>query len=147
MSKLQHSKQRAAEIDSCFTQKLNFTVLRMRKISKNFWRPRKYLQRDTERKIEIEIDRERVEKWIFGNASNKVSNGMSEYVERNSLVILEDVSRLADTSKSFVMFMTTCRKFGYSLTYVFQETAVSSPRWKIYFLRRRYSLSFHLQLI
>ena len=26
--------------------------------------------------------------------------------------------------------MTTCKKFGYSLIYVFHETAVSSPRWK-----------------
>ena len=70
---------------------------------------------------------------------------LGKYVERDSLMILDYVSGLADRSKSFVTSMTTCRKFGYSLTYVFHETAVSSP--KIYFLRRRYSVSFHLQLI
>ena len=55
---------------------------------------------------------------------------MGDYVERDSLVILYDVSGLADRSKSFVTFMTTCRKFGYSLMYIFHEAAVSSPRWK-----------------
>ena len=66
----------------------------------------------------------------FHNESNDVSNGMGEYVERDSLVILDNVSGLADRSKSFVTFMTTCRKFGYSLIYVFHETAVNSSRWK-----------------
>ena len=40
--------------------------------------------------------------------------------------IVDDVSGLADRSKSFVTFMKTCRK----LIYVFHEKAVSSPRWK-----------------
>ena len=55
---------------------------------------------------------------------------VSEYVERDSLVILDDVSGLADRSLSFVNFMTTCRKFGYNLIYVFHETAASSLQWK-----------------
>ena len=46
---------------------------------------------------------------------------MGEYVEKDSLVILDDVSGLADRSKSFVTFMTTCRKFGYSLIMFFTK--------------------------
>ena len=55
---------------------------------------------------------------------------MGEHVERDSLIVLDDVSGLADKSPSFVTFMTVCRKFGYSLLYVFHETVQSSPRWK-----------------
>ena len=65
----------------------------------------------------------------FDNESNDVSNGLGEYVERDSNVILDDVRALADRSKSFVTFMMACRKFGYSLIYVFHEMAVSR-RWK-----------------
>ena len=38
----------------------------------------------------------------FDNESNDASNGMGEYVGRDSLVIVDDVSGLADRSKSFV---------------------------------------------
>ena len=44
--------------------------------------------------------------------------------------MLDDISRLADSSHSFVTFMSTCWKFGYSLLYIFHETAISSPYWK-----------------
>ena len=112
------SKQTEAERDSCFTPKVEF------------YSPQD--EGDLEKTFDDleNIYRERVEKMPFDNESNDVSNGMGEYVERDSLVILDDVSRLANRSKSFVTFMTTCRKFGYSLIYVFHETAVSSPRWK-----------------
>ena len=39
-------------------------------------------------------------------------------------------SGFADGSPSFITFMTTCRKFGYSLLYVFHETAISNLKWK-----------------
>ena len=61
---------------------------------------------------------------------------MGEHVERDSLIVLDDVSGLADKSPSFVTFMTVCRKFGYSLLYIFHETVQSSPRWK-YILSQR----------
>lgn len=118
ISKLHLSKQKEAEIDSCFTPKVEF-----------------YSSEDEE-DLEKTFDnleniyRERVEKMTFDNESHNVSNCMGEYVKRDSLVVLDDVIRLADRLKSFVTFITTCRKFGYSLIYVFHEAAVSSPRWK-----------------
>ena len=39
-------------------------------------------------------------------------------------------SVFADGSPYFITFMTTCRKFGYSLLYVFHETAISNLKWK-----------------
>ena len=118
ISKIQLSEQRETKIDSCFTPKVEF------------YSPQD--EEDLEKAFDDfeNIYRERVEKITFDNESNYVSNGMGEYVERDSLVILDDVSGLADRSKSFVTFMMTCKKFGYSLIYLFHETAVSSPRWK-----------------
>ena len=55
---------------------------------------------------------------------------MDKHVERDSLIVLDDVSGLAYKFPSFVTFMTVCRKLGYSLLYVFHETVQSSPRWK-----------------
>ena len=44
--------------------------------------------------------------------------------------MLDDVSGLADMSHSFVTFLTSCRKFGYSVLYIFHKTALTSPLWK-----------------
>ena len=79
------------------------------------------------------ICREREEKLKLDNGLVTRGNEMGEHVERNSLVGLDDVDDvigLADKSMAFVTFMNTCRKFGYSLLYVFHETAVGSPRWR-----------------
>ena len=77
------------------------------------------------------IYREREEnKKTLDEEKKVVDDGIREYVERDSLVILADVSGLADRSLSFVNFMTTCRKSGYNLIYVFNETAASSLQWK-----------------
>ena len=54
-------------------------------------------------------------------------NAKGEYVERKNLIVLDDVSGLADRSHSFVTFLTTYRKFGYSVLYMFHKTALSSP--------------------
>ena len=53
---------------------------------------------------------------------------MGEYVERDSLIVLDDVSGFTNRSSSFVTLVTTSRKSGYSLLYVFHETAISSPK-------------------
>ena len=118
ISKIQLYKQRGAEINSCFTPKFEF------------YSPQD--EEDLEKTFDDldNIYRERVRKITFDNESNEVSNDMGEYVERDNLVILDDVSRLADRSKSFVAFMATCWMFGYSLIYVFHETAVNSSSWK-----------------
>ena len=103
ISQLQLYKLREAEIDSRFTPKFEF------------YSPQD--EEDLEKAFDdVEnIYRERVQKITFDNESNDVSNGMGEYPERNSVVILDDVSGLADRSKSFVVFMVTCRMFGYTL--------------------------------
>ena len=52
--------------------------------------------------------REKIEKK--GIVPNR-GNGMGEHVERDSLIVLDDVSGFADRFPSFVTFMTARRKF------------------------------------
>ena len=60
--------------------------------------------------------------------SDETLIGVGENIERDTLVVLDDVGRLADRSISFVNFLTTCRKFGCILLYIFHDIAASSPR-------------------
>ena len=70
--------------------------------------------------------REKIEKG--GIVANK-RHGIGEHVERDSLIVLDDVSGIVDRYPYFVTFMTTCRKFGYNQLYIFHETTISSQRW------------------
>ena len=115
ISQIELSKQREAEIDSCFEPKVEF------------YQPQdEYDLKKTFTDLE-NLYKERVEK---NKIARSEGSGMGEHVERDSLIVLDDVSGLADKSPSFVTFMTVCRKFGYTLLYVFHETVQSSPRWK-----------------
>ena len=91
ISQVRLSEQREAKIDSSFEPKVEF------------YRPQhEYDLKKTFSDLE-NLYKERVEK-------NKIvqseSSGMGEYVERDSLIVLDDVSGLADKSPSFVTFMT-----------------------------------------
>ena len=115
ISKVELSKQREDEIDSCFVPMVDFL------------NPQdQYDLKKTFSDLE-NLYREKIEKRRI--AANK-GNGMSEHVETDSLIVLDDVNGFADRSPSFVTFMTTCRKFGYNLLYFFHENAINSPRWK-----------------
>ena len=46
------------------------------------------------------------------------------------MIVLDDVTGLADKSHSFVRFLTYCRKFGHSVLHMFHKPALSSPMWK-----------------
>ena len=47
------------------------------------------------------------EKKLKKKGSLQMGNGMGEHVERDSLIVLDDVSGFADRSPSFVTFLTT----------------------------------------
>ena len=92
ISKVELSKQREAEIDSCFVSKVDFLNPQEEyDLKKTF--------SDHENPY-----REKIEKrGIIANQGN----GMGEYVERDNLIVLDDVSGFADRSPSSVTFMTT----------------------------------------
>ena len=109
ISAVKLSKEREAVIDSYFEPKVEF------------YNPvDEYDLRKTFGDLE-DLYREKLEKKEIVTASGV--NAKGEYVERDNLIVLDDVSRL-------VVFLSTCRKFGYSVLYIFHETALSSPRWR-----------------
>ena len=109
ISAVKLSKEREAVIDSYFEPKVEF------------YNPvDEYDLRKTFADLE-DLYREKLEKKEIVTASGV--NAKGEYVERDNLIVLDDVSRL-------VAFLSTCRKFGYSVLYIFHETALSSPRWR-----------------
>ena len=57
-------------------------------------------------------------------------SGKREYIEWDNLIVLDDVTGLADTSHSFVRFLTYCHKFGYCVLYISHKSTLSCPRWK-----------------
>ena len=88
------SKQREAEIDSCFEPKVEF-----------------YQPQDEYDLKKTFTDLENLYKGRIGK--NKIAqsegSGMGEHVERDSLIVLDNVSGLADKSTSFVTFMTVSK--------------------------------------
>ena len=68
-----------------------------------------------------------------------VNNIFGEKITPDRLITMDDVSDLADKSKTFASFLTVARKYGYSCVYIFytifQEKAVwrsTSSQAKIY---------------
>ena len=89
ISQIELSKQREAEIDSCFEPKVEF------------YQPQdEYDLKKTFTDLE-NLYKERVEK---NKIAQSKGSGMDEHVERDSLIVLDDVSGLTDKSPSFVTF-------------------------------------------
>ena len=108
ISAVELSKKREAEIDSCYEPKVEF------------YYPE---SQDELKKTFDNLEKESVVPGTEGS-------GKREYIERDNFIVLDDVIGLADKPHSFVGFLTYCRKFGYSVLYIFHEPALSSPRWK-----------------
>ena len=51
--------------------------------------------------------------------NDNVNNSFWENKKLDQLIIMDDVSGVADVSKKFANFLTVSRKFGYNCVYVF----------------------------
>ena len=95
ISKVQLSKHREAEIGSCFSPKVEF------------YSPRDdYDLKKTFNNLE-NIYWEREEKLKLEDALVTRGNGMEKYVERDSFVILDNVSGVAKKSMAFIFLWLT----------------------------------------
>ena len=56
--------------------------------------------------------------------------GYGEKSKRNRLIVMDDVSGLADTSSKFERFLTVARKFGYLCVYIFHTIHPEKSIWK-----------------
>ena len=64
------------------------------------------------------------------NDNNNVNNSFGENKKLDQLIIMDDVSGVADTSKKFANFLTVSVKFGYNCVYVFHVIVPASQIWQ-----------------
>ena len=61
---------------------------------------------------------------------NNVNNSFGKNKKLDQLIVMDDVSGVADVSKKFSNFLTVSRKFGYSCVYVFHVIVPASQIWQ-----------------
>ena len=62
--------------------------------------------------------------------NKNVNNSFGENKKMDRLIIMDDVSGVADVSKKFANFLTVSRKFGYNCVYVFYVIVPASQIWQ-----------------
>ena len=60
---------------------------------------------------------------------NNVNNSFGKNKKLDRLIVMDDVSGVADVSKNFANFLTVSRKFGYNCIYVFHVIVPASQIW------------------
>ena len=105
-------KQREAEIQSYFSNKTEVQVAKE--------------QDELDSLIETFKLRSREE----SNGNHNVTNSFGENKKLDRLIIMDDVSGVADISKKFANFLTVSRKFGYNCVYVFHVIVPASQIWQ-----------------
>ena len=112
ISSVQLSKSREAEIQSCFNSRVEFHHAQ-----------------------DVEDLKELIEKFKF-RTENLVENdsvNISVYGENkvmNRLIVMDDLSGLADSCKEFADFLTKTRKYRYHCVYVFHIIMPDKEVWK-----------------
>ena len=105
-------KQREAEIQSYFSNETEVHVAKE--------------QDELDSLIETFKLRSREE----SNDNDNVNNSFGENKKLDQLIIMDDVSGVADTSKKLANFLTASRKFGYNCVYVFHVIVPASQIWQ-----------------
>ena len=105
------NKQRKAEIQSYFSNETEVHVAKE--------------QDELDSLIETFKLRSREE----SDDSNILNNSFGENRKLGRLIIMDDVSGVADVLKKFANFLTVTRKFGYNCVYVFHVVVPASQIW------------------
>ena len=63
--------------------------------------------------------------------SNNVDSELGENLKVNKLIVMDDVSGLADKSNEFSNFLTVSRKYGFSCLYVFHTIYPGRQNWEM----------------
>ena len=69
-------------------------------------------------------------------------NSFRENKSMDQLIIMDDVSGVADVSKKFANFLTVSRKFGYNCVYVFHVIVPASQIWQKIILQTNFANIF-----
>ena len=65
------------------------------------------------------------------NSANSINSVYGENIKRNRLIVMDNVSGLADTSQKFGSFLTVARKFKYHCVYMFHTIHPEKSVWKL----------------
>ena len=114
-------KQREAEIQSCFECELDFYYPRNKE---QFEELLEYFKTKSN---SSEIENNNVNSEV--NDVNYLTN-YGEKSIRNRLIVMDDVSSLADLSTKFANFLTVARKFGYHCLYIFHAIHPEKAIWR-----------------
>ena len=106
------TREREAEIESCFQCEVEFH----------------YPQDQVALSDLIEEFKNRSSK---NSNENNVNNIFGKKTVRDELIIMDDVSGLADESKKFAAFLTVTRKYNYNCVYIFHTVFPEKSNWRL----------------
>ena len=119
VSYIKLDKKREAQIQSCFDCQVDFYYPRSKE---NFDNLLEYFKAKSSSSDEGLEDKEQEENDTHSDENDVdiiYGNGFGEKSNRNRLIVMDDVSGLADTSAKFTSFLTVARKFKYHCLYIF----------------------------
>ena len=115
MSYIKFDKQREAEIQSCFDCQLDFYYPRSKEQFEDLLEYFKTKSKSKSKQSQSDIS--------YGE-----NYGEKSY--RNRLIVMDDVSGLADSSSTFASFLTIARNFRYHCLYIFHAIHPEKSVWK-----------------
>ena len=107
---IEADEQREAEIQSCFINKVEF-----------------HLAIEPDELVSL------IQQFKLRNIDTTNVENISVFAEKifmDHLIVMDNVSSIADNCKNFAEFLTVCRKYRYRGIYVFHITAPESQIWK-----------------
>ena len=110
ISGIEIDSSRKAQIQSCFSNETEVYVA-------------------TE-KDDLDLLIEKFKQVKQDNDNVNISNSFGELKKMDRLIVLDDVSGVADLLKNFANFLTVSRKFGYNVVYVFHVIIPSNQIWQ-----------------
>ena len=63
--------------------------------------------------------------------SEYVNSDLGEEMVLDKLIVIDNVSGLADKSDKFANFLTVCRKYGMTCVYIFHTIYPSRQNWEM----------------
>ena len=115
-------KQREAEIQSCFDSQLDFYYPRNKEHFEELLEYFKTKSNSSESESE-DVNFQETSNLSYAENYGEKSHG-------NCLIVMDDVSGLADSSSKFVSFLTVARKFKYHCLYIFHLIHPEKSVWK-----------------
>ena len=115
ISGIQLNESREAEIESNFSCDISF-----------FYPNDANDLIDLIEEFKLEVESEKID----NENDNNVTSVFGEKVDRDRLIVFDDVSGLADNSNKFANFLTVARKYKYNCVYIFHTIYPEKATWK-----------------